>query len=54
MIVNLVGGFIVVLTKVMFDGMISRMVGVGVDVFAEFAVVVSLEVFVTTQCVADV
>ena len=53
-IVNLVGGFIIVLAKVMVDGMISDMIGVGVDVLAEFNIVVSLEVFVTTSCVADV
>ena len=53
-IVWLAGGFIVVLAKVAVDGMISVMIGAGVDVLAEFDIVVSLEVFVTTSCVADV
>ena len=60
LIVGLSGRFIVVLDKVAVDGMIGMMIGAGVDVLAEFAIVVAvaqviaLEVFVTVSCVGDV
>ena len=60
LIVGLAGGFIVLFAGVVIDGLADGMIGVGVDMLAEFGIVVVvaavsvLNVFVTVSRVGDV
>ena len=59
-ILGLAGGFIVLFAGVVIDGLADGMIDVGVDMLAEFGIVVVvaavsvLNVFVTVSCVGDV
>ena len=51
-IVGLAGGCMVLLTRLVMDGLVCEVIGVGVDILAELRIV--LEVFVAVSCVGDV
>lgn len=57
MIVGLAGGFIILLTRRVIDGVVGEVISIGVDMLTELVMVdtaIALEVFVTVSCVGDV
>jgi hypothetical protein len=56
-IVGLAGGFIILLTRRVIDGVVGEVISIGVDMLTELVMVdtaIALEVFVTVSCVGDV